>query len=79
MGTRTIVEFNHDAFHKLRDRPELLREIVDELATSHHNAALNEANSRGRALYIGHGVRIIMQRQYDTDCTVRTKYAEVKL
>jgi hypothetical protein len=79
MGTRTIVEFNHDFFYQLRDRPELLKEIVDELATSYHNAALYDANLRGRALDIGHGVRIVMQRWYDTECTVKTEFAEVRL
>jgi hypothetical protein len=79
MSTRTLVEFNHDQLRRLRDDPRLMGLILDEIATSQHNAALNEANSRGRALDIGHGVTIIMQRHHSTEVSVKTKDAEVRL
>lgn len=79
MSIRTIVEFNHDFLRRLRDQPELLGLIVDEIATSQHAAKLNEANERGRALDIGHGVRIVMQRHHSTEVSVKTEYGELRL
>ena len=32
VSTRTLIEINHDLLHRLRDRPDLLAEIMSELA-----------------------------------------------
>lgn len=79
MSTRTLIEINHDLIYRLRTRPDLLAEIMSELASSAHNAALNEANSRSRALDIGHGVRLVQQYHHTTDVTVTSDFVEVKL
>lgn len=79
MSTRTLLEINHDRLHDLRTRPELLAEVIDELGGSAHNAALNDANSRSRALDLGHGVRLVLQYHNATDVSVKTDYAEVRL
>ena len=79
MSIRTIVEFNHDWLRRLRDQPDLIGLILDEIATSQHGAQLNGANSRGRPLDIGHGVTIVMQRHHSDDVTVTSAFAEVRL
>ncbi|MBR8344710.1 hypothetical protein [Burkholderia ambifaria] len=79
MSTRTLIEINHDKLHQLRDRPELFAEILSELGGSVHNAAMNEANERGRALDIGRGVRLVMQYHHTTDVTLSSDFVEVKL
>ncbi|MDR8394993.1 hypothetical protein NE850_01470 [Paraburkholderia sp. USG1] len=79
MSTRTILEINHDRLGHLQTHPEIFAEILSELGMSTHGAALNEANERGCALDIGHGVRIILQRHHTTDVTVQTDYAGVRL
>lgn len=79
MSTRTLIEINHDMLHRLRDRPDLLAEIMSELVGSIHNAALNEANQRGRALDLGHGVRLVMQYHHTTDVSVTADLAAVRL
>ncbi|HHT8992824.1 TPA: hypothetical protein ACT5B2_003869 [Burkholderia cenocepacia] len=79
MSTRTLIEINHDKLGQLHDRPELLAEIMSELGSTVHNAAMNEANERGRALDIGHGVRLVMQYHHTTDVSVTTDFAEVRL
>ncbi|KVP77486.1 hypothetical protein WJ92_02580 [Burkholderia ubonensis] len=78
MSTRTLLEINHDRLHDLRTRPELLAEVVSELVGSVHTAALDEANSRGRALDLGHGVRLVLQYHHTTDISVKTDYAEIR-
>jgi hypothetical protein len=79
MGTRTLVEFNHDYLSRLRDRPDIMACILYEIATSFHMCALNAANQDSQALDIGHGVRIILQRWHDTETVVKTEFAEVRL
>ncbi|PXW23366.1 hypothetical protein [Paraburkholderia caballeronis] len=79
MSTRTLLEINHDFLHNLRRHPEILGEIMAELVGSVHGAALNEANSRGHALDLGHGVRLVLQRHHSNDASVKTEYAEVRL
>lgn len=79
MSTRTLLEINHDHLADLQTRRDLLAFVMDELATCKHNAALNQANERGRALDIGHGVRIVHQYHHSTEVAVKTEYAEVRL
>ena len=79
MSTRTLIEINHDRLHELQQRPSILAEIMAELGITIHGAALNEANSRGHALDLGHGVRLVMQRHHSTDASVKSNYVEVKL
>lgn len=79
MSTRTLIEINHDQLHRLRERPEILAEILSELGCTVHNAAMNEANERGRALDLGHGVRLVMQYHHTTDVSVTTDFAAVRL
>lgn len=79
MSTRTLLEINHDRLHDLQKRPEILAEIMAELGMAVHGAALNETNSRGRALDLGHGVQLVLQRHHSTHVTVKTDYAEVRL
>lgn len=79
MSTRTLIEINHDLLHELQERPELLAIVISELGISMHNRPLNEANDRGRALDIGHGLRIVLQYHHSTEVAVTTKYAAVKL
>lgn len=79
MSTRTLIEINHDLLHKLQERPDLLAIVMSELGISMHNGPLNEANERGRALNIGHGLRIVLQYNHTTEVVVSTKYAAVRL
>lgn len=79
MSTRTLIEINHDHIRRLRERPELLAEIMTELGCAVHNAAMNEANERGRALDLGHGVRLVMQYHHTTDVGVTSDFAAVRL
>lgn len=79
MSTRTLLEINHDRLHDLQRRPEILAEIMAELGMAVYGAALNEANSRGRALDLGHGVHLVLQRHHSTDVSVKTDYSEVRL
>ncbi|KVL59303.1 hypothetical protein WT01_15870 [Burkholderia cepacia] len=79
MSTRTLIEINHDVLHRLRERPDLLSEILTELGGCVHNAALNEANERGRALDIGHGIRLVMQYHHTSEISVTTDFAAVRL
>lgn len=79
MSIRTLIEINHDRLPDLTDSPEIMAHILRELSSSTHGAALNEANERGRALGIGHGVTIILQRHHSTDVTVTTEFQTVKL
>lgn len=79
MSIRTLIEINHDRLHELQQRPAILAEIIFELGMSVHGAALNEANERGRALDLGHGVRLVMQRHHSTDVSVKSEYVEVRL
>jgi hypothetical protein len=79
VSTRTLIEINHDRLHQLIDRPELMRLFLEELGTSQHNAPMNEANARGHALDVGHGILIVHQYHHSTDVTVKTEYAEIKL
>lgn len=79
MSTRSLLEINHDRLHDLQNRPEILAEIMTELGMSAHGAALNEANGNGRALDLGHGVRLVIQRHHSTDVSVKSEYVEVRL
>lgn len=79
MSTRTILEINHDHLHRLIERPDIMRLILEELGSARHCGALNEANERGRSLDIGHGVQLIIQHHHSTDVTVTTEYQTVKL
>lgn len=79
MSTRTLIEINHDLLHELQERPELLAIVMSELGISMHNGPLNEANERGHALNIGHGLRIVLQYHHTTEVSVTTKYSAVRL
>lgn len=79
MSVHTLIDINHDYLHKLKSRPELLALIMSELCGTVFNGPLNEANERGRALDIGHGVLLVTQRFHDTETTVKNRYVEVKL
>lgn len=79
MGIRTLIELNHDNLHALKWDLEWWENLLARLGGSHYNADLNQANEAGQSIDAGHGVRIIMQRWHDTDVTVKTAYAEVKL
>ncbi|HEF4731764.1 hypothetical protein SB379_06890 [Burkholderia multivorans] len=79
MSTRTLIEINHDRLTGLRDRPELLAEIIDELRGAIHIARLNAANARGHPLDIGHRVRLVLQYHHTTEVHVTTDFAGVRL
>jgi hypothetical protein len=79
VSTRTLIEINHDRLRDLQRNPEIMAMLLSELGNSRHGAALNEANESGRALDIGHGISIVMQRHHSTEVTVKTEYAEIKL
>ncbi|MBY4799950.1 hypothetical protein K6W78_08025 [Burkholderia cepacia] len=79
MSTRTLIEINHDRLHWLLERPDIVAEILRELRTSFHNEHLNLENAAGRALSIGHGVRLVMQYHHTTGVAVETDFAVVHL
>ncbi len=79
MGTRTLIEINHDQLASLRGGPDVIDAILRNLGMTTYNALLNDANADGRALDIAHGVRIVLQRHHTTDVTVTTEYHTVKL
>ncbi len=79
MSIRTLIEINHDSLHRLIAEPEFLQHFLRELTGTTYNREFNAANEAGRALDIGHGVRVVLQRHHTTDVTVKTEYTEVKL
>lgn len=79
MSTRTIIEINHDHLHSLKSDPEWWMSLLGNLGTSHFGAALNEANADGCPIYLGHGVRLALQRHHSDATTVKAGSLEVKL
>ena len=79
MSIRTLIEINHDMLPKLQNRPDIVMLILRELGSSMHGAVLNEANSLGKSLDIGHGISIVLQSHHTTEVTVSAEHATVRL